>query len=130
MKYYSRRMVKYQDLNPAHRLFGGALLAWIDEEAAIFASCQLGTPRIVTKFMSEINFVAPAAVGDVVEFGLAIVSIGRTSLTVCCNVRNKHTKQTIIDVERIVFVCVDADGDPKPHGKTIDNLSSDEGDEP
>jgi acyl-CoA hydrolase len=123
MKYYSRRMVKYQDLNPAHRLFGGALLAWI--EAAIFASCQLGTPRIVTKFMSEINFVSPAEVGDVVEFGLAIVNVGRTSLTVCCNVRNKHTKNTIIHIERIVFVCVDADGDPKPHGKTQDTLAHD-----
>lgn len=122
MKYYSRRMVKYQDLNPAHRLFGGALLAWIDEEAAIFATCQLETTRIVTKFMSEINFVAPAEVGDVVEFGLSTVSVGNSSLTVCCNVRNKHTKQTIIHVDRIVFVCVDENGNAKSHGKNADTL--------
>jgi acyl-CoA hydrolase len=127
MKYYSRRMVKYQDLNPAHRLFGGALLAWIDEEAAIFATCQLDTPRIVTKFMSEINFVAPAEVGDIVEFGLAIVSIGTTSLTVCCNVRNKHNKQTIINVERIVFVCVDENGNSQPHGKTMASINPNDG---
>jgi acyl-CoA hydrolase len=123
MKYYSRRMVKYQDLNPAHRLFGGALLAWIDEEAAIFAACQLDTPRIVTKFMSEINFVAPAEVGDILEFGLAIVSVGNSSLTVCCNVRNKHSKQTIIKVERIVFVCVDENGNAKAHGKTAETIN-------
>lgn len=34
MKYYSRRLVKPEHLNPANTLFGGQLLSWIDEEAA------------------------------------------------------------------------------------------------
>ncbi|WP_226668040.1 acyl-CoA thioesterase [Microbulbifer aggregans] len=117
MKYYSRHFVKPGDLNPAQRLFGGQALAWIDEEAAIFAGCQMGTANIVTKLMSEIDFVSSAVCGDIVEFGFELVEIGRTSLTVHCEMRNKQTRELIVRVERIVFVALDADGKPTPHKK-------------
>ncbi|KUJ83381.1 acyl-CoA thioesterase [Microbulbifer flavimaris] len=123
MKYYSRHFVKPADLNPAQRLFGGQLLAWIDEEAAIFAGCQMGTPMVVTKLMSEIDFVSSAFCGDVVEFGFEVVDIGRTSLTIHCEVRNKQTRERILQVERIVFVALDLEGRPTPHkkaGMTLD----------
>ncbi|WP_066015573.1 acyl-CoA thioesterase [Endozoicomonas atrinae] len=116
MKYFSRRAVKPGDLNPAYRLFGGTLLAWIDEEAGIYASCKMGPGKLlVTKYMSEIDFVSSAACGDILEFGLEVVSTGMTSLTVGCVVRNKVTRQVIIVVDRIVFVCVDEMGNPAPH---------------
>lgn len=117
MKYYSRHFVKPGDLNPAQRLFGGQALAWIDEEAAIFAGCQMGTANIVTKLMSEIDFVSSAVCGDIVEFGFEVVDIGRTSLTVHCEMRNKQTRDLIVRVDRIVFVALDAEGQPTPHKK-------------
>ncbi|HEY8569230.1 MULTISPECIES: acyl-CoA thioesterase [Microbulbifer] len=117
MKYYSRHFVKPGDLNPAQRLFGGQALAWIDEEAAIFAGCQMGTANIVTKMMSEIDFVSSAVCGDIVEFGFEVVDIGRTSLTVHCEMRNKQTRDLIVRVDRIVFVALDAEGKPTPHKK-------------
>lgn len=117
MKYYSRHFVKPGDLNPAQRLFGGQALAWIDEEAAIFAGCQMGTANIVTKLMSEIDFVSSAVCGDIVEFGFEVIDIGRTSLTVHCEMRNKQTRDLIVRVERIVFVALDAEGKPTPHKK-------------
>ncbi|WP_101760567.1 acyl-CoA thioesterase [Oceanicoccus sp. KOV_DT_Chl] len=123
MKFFSRRLVKHEDLNPADRLFGGRLLEWIDEEAAIYAACQLSSKRIVTKFMSEINFSAPGELGDVVEFGLGVVAVGNSSITVCCEVRNKESKQTIIGIDRIVFVCVDENGQPQNHGLNIDQVA-------
>lgn len=122
IRYLSRRIVMPQDLNPAMRLFGGRALAWIDEEAAIFALCQLKGLRLVTKFMSEVNFVASARHGDVVEFGLQVVACGRTSLTVRCVMRNKDTQNTIVEVDRIVFVAVDEEDRPVPHGKTLEEL--------
>ena len=126
MKYYSRRLVKPEDLNPANRLFGGNLLAWIDEEAAIYASCQLGNIRnLVTKYMSEINFVSSAFNGDVIEFGMEVVNIGRTSFTVRCEVRNKVSKEVIIRVDKIVFVTIDENGQALPHGLTAETLSHD-----
>lgn len=116
MKYYSRRIVKPEDLNPANNLFGGTLLAWIDEEAAIFAACQLGTSRLVTRHMSEINFVRPARSGDVIEFGLETHAISRTSITIRCEVRNKFTREVIIGIDRIVFVHINESGRSAAHG--------------
>ena len=115
MEFHSRKLVKPQDLNAHGTLFGGTLLAWIDEEAAIFVSCQLGKGNIVTKFMSEINFVNSAKLGEVIEIGMETVKFGRTSITIRCEVRNKFTKETIITIDSIVFVHVDQFGQPIPH---------------
>ena len=58
MNFHTRKWVKPEDLNPNQTLFGGKLLQWIDEEAVIYAIVQLENPRVVTKFISEINFIA------------------------------------------------------------------------
>lgn len=119
MHFFTRKWIKPEDLNPNGSLFGGTLLKWIDEEAAIYTVCQLDTKSIVTKYISEINFQSSAKNGEIVEMGMEVVKIGRTSITLKCVVRNKITKQHIITVEEIVFVKVDEQGLPVSHGKTI-----------
>jgi acyl-CoA thioesterase YciA len=116
MNFRTRKLVKYEDLNARGTLFGGQLLKWIDEEAAIFCICQLGSRSIVTKAMSEVNFVASAKLGDIIEIGCELVNFGKTSITIACEVRNKDTKQSIIRIDKIVFVLVDSNGKPTPHG--------------
>ncbi len=116
MKFYSRRLIKPEHLNPANALFGGQLLSWIDEEAAIFASCQMKSTSIVTKLISEINFMTPARQGDVVEFGFELISLGASSITVSAQVRNKVTLIPIVSIDKMVFVNVNESGAPKPHG--------------
>ena len=107
------------DLNYAGALFGGRALEWIDEEAAIYAICQLETNCLVTKHIGEISFESPATQGDIVEFGLATKRVGRTSITVTCLVRNKASKKTICLADDIVFVKVDPETRlPVPHHKT------------
>ena len=118
MNYHTRKWIKPEDLNPNHSLFGGRLLEWIDEEAALYAIIQLENTRTVTKYISEINFVSSAKQGDIIEIGIEAVEFGRSSLTLRCEVRNKMTHQKIITIERLVFVALDEDGNPKPHGKT------------
>ena len=118
MNYRTRKLIKPGDLNARGTLFGGQVLKWIDEEAAIFAICQLGERNIVTKAMSEINFVSSANTGDIIEIGCELASFGTTSITIACEVRNKDTKQTIIRIDSIVFVLLNENGRPKPHGKT------------
>ncbi len=115
MKFYSRKWVKPEDLNANKTLFGGRLLAWIDEEAVIYAMCQLESRNIVTRYMSEINFLNSAHHGDVVELGLETIAVGNSSITLACVARNKVTKQEILKVEKLVFVLLDEYGRPKPH---------------
>lgn len=118
LKYRTRRWIKSEDLNAMGSLFGGRILQWIDEEAYVFAFCQLGSNNVVTKYMSEIDFKSSAKLGDVIEFGTDIVKFGKTSLVLKCHVRNKRNKAPIVTVDNIVFVSVDENGDPIPHGIT------------
>lgn len=118
MNFHSRKLVKPGDLNSNQTLFGGGLLSWIDEEAAIYAIIQLGNERTVTKYMSEINFVSSARQGDIIEMGLAVVHWGTTSLTLRAVVRNVFTGEVIIAIDKIVMVGLDENGEPKPHGFT------------
>ena len=118
MKFHTRKWVKPEDLNPNESLFGGRLLQWIDEEAALYTVVQLENKRIVTKYISEINFVNSAKKGDIIEIGMEVVAFGRSSITLRCEVRNKNTHDTIITLEKIVMVSLDENGKPKPHGKT------------
>lgn len=57
----------YEDLNSAGTIFGGKLVAWIDEGSAIYASCQMNARRIVTVKISELIFNQPAKLGDMLE---------------------------------------------------------------
>ena len=116
MRFFSRKLIKPQDLNAHGTLFGGTVLSWIDEESAIFVTCQLDKGNIVTKYMSEINFVSSASLGDIIEIGMETVKFGKTSITVRCEVRNKFNKDTIIKIDKIVFVHLGEDGKPTPHG--------------
>ena len=118
MRFHTRKWVKPQDLNPNQTLFGGQLLAWIDEEAALYTIVQLENSKIVTKFMSEINFTASAKQGDIIEIGIEVIKFGISSLTLKCEVRNKMTLETILTVDNIIMVNLGADGQPAPHGKT------------
>lgn len=118
MRFHTRKWVKPEDLNPNGTLFGGRLLQWIDEEAALYAIIQLENKKVVTKFMSDINFVDSAGEGDIIEIGIDVVNFGKSSLSLRCEVRNKMTRLTIISIERIVMVNLGEDGKPMPHGKT------------
>jgi acyl-CoA hydrolase len=118
MEFKTRKWIKPQDLNPNGTLFGGRLLCWLDEEAAICAIELLGNRRVVTKAMSEINFVSSARAGDVIELGITATAFGRTSLTLQCEVRNKITQKSILTIDRIVFVNMGENGLPTPHGKS------------
>lgn len=126
LEFRTRKWVKPEDLNPNNTLFGGRLLQWIDEEAALFTIVQLGNRHVVTKFLSEINFISAPHQGDLLEIGIAAVKIGRTSITLRCQVRNMITQEPILSIEKMVFVNLDESGAPAPHGlkgKLSDGLS-------
>ena len=118
MKFHTRKWVKPEDLNPNHTLFGGRLLQWIDEEAVIYAIVQLENAKVVTKFISEINFIQAPRQGDIIELGIVATQFGRTSLTMRCEVRNMLTREPILHISKLVFVNLDESGQPAPHGKT------------
>lgn len=124
MKFHTRKLVKPGDLNANNTLFGGSLLKWIDEEAGIYAMTKLGTNKVVTKYISEIDFVNSAKQGEVIEIGLEFKSIGTTSITFSCIARNVFSKKVILSIEKLVFVKIDEDENPVPHGVTLEYITT------
>ncbi len=125
MRFHTRKWVKPEDLNPNGTLFGGRLLEWIDEEAALYTIVQLDNPHIVTKFITEIDFKSSAREGDIIEIGIDVVKFGTASITLRCEVRNMKTRDAIITIEKIVMVNLNKDGQPVPHHKTKVEFISD-----
>ncbi len=118
MRFHTRKWVKPEDLNPNETLFGGRLLQWVDEEAALYTMVQFENKSLVTKFISDVNFQDSAKQGDIIEIGIEVTKFGVTSLTLRCEVRNMMTRSTIISIEKIIMVNLGEDGKPAPHGKT------------
>lgn len=116
------KLVMYGDLNCAGRLFGGKMLAWVDEAAAMYAMCQLRTQRVVTLKFSESLFKEPVSVGDFLEFDCQVIEFGKSSITVGVTVETKDIKRE--DKRRTVFtasvklVAVGEDNRPMAHGVT------------
>ena len=115
MRFLTRKLVQPGDLNVNGTLFGGRCLEWVDEEASIYAAIETRHKRVVTKSISAINFVAPAFQGDVVEIGVGLKKVGKTSITLEVQVRDLTTQKTIVDIDEMVFVCVDETGKPIRH---------------
>lgn len=115
----SRQIIMPMHANPRATLFGGHALALIDEAAAITVATVMGHSDAVTKLMSEVEFKAPAFVGDIIEIDSKVLAIGRTSITVDCIIRNVSSQKEVVCVDKIVFVCVHRDGTPKPHGVDV-----------
>lgn len=118
MNFHTRKWVKPEDLNPNGTLFGGRLLEWIDEEAALYTIVQLENRSIVTKFISEINFINAPVQGDIIEMGIAVVAFGNTSITLRCEVRNIISREKVLEIDKIIMVNLGPDGKPGAHGKT------------
>lgn len=119
MRFHTRKWIKPEDLNPNGTLFGGKLLAWIDEEVALYSIIQLENSSVVTKHMSEINFRSSAEQGDIIEIGIDVVKFGMTSITLKCEVRNIMTRNTIITIDTITMVNIDSERKPLAHGKNM-----------
>lgn len=116
---FGLKLIMTEDLNAAERLFGGKLLAWVDEYAALYCMNRLQTRQIVTKKISEVIFNEPAHLGDILKFLFRTKQVGTSSITTECLVTTMPIGKN--DIERIVvrcdvvFVALDRNGRPIPH---------------
>ncbi len=109
-----KKVVMYRDLNPFQTLYGGAMMYWVDEAAAIFAREEVGPAvRYVTLKITEVLFKHPAKLGDLLTFKAAFSRIGTSSFDVSVTVSNQEIEIVSCDV---TFVSIDESGRPIPHG--------------
>ncbi len=102
-----------RDTNPLGSIFGGVILSYIDQAAAIGARHEIrkaggGSPFLVTVALNRVEFKQPVLVGDVVRFNTRLVRMGRTSITmhVFVEVDRDADVHQVTEAE-VVYVCVD-----------------------
>ncbi|PYV92546.1 MAG: acyl-CoA thioesterase [Acidobacteria bacterium] len=108
-----------KDTNARGTIFGGVILSYIDQAAAIEAHKQ-ANKNFVTKAMNAVEFVAPVHLGDVVSFYARTTRVGRTSITVEVEVEaerfleNQGKHFVKVTEAEVVCVAVDQNGRPTP----------------
>ena len=104
-----------KDTNAHGTIFGGVILSYIDQAAAVEAK-RHGAQFIVTVAMREVVFHQPVNVGDLVSFYTRLVRIGRTSITVAVEVFSQPGeglgKRLRVTEAEVTFVNLDKDRKP------------------
>ena len=106
-----------KDTNAHGTIFGGVILSYIDQAAAVEAK-RHGASFIVTVAMREVVFHQPVQVGDLVSFYTRLVRIGRTSITVAVEVfaqtgEGMGSRARVTEAE-VTFVNLDQNRKPAP----------------
>jgi acyl-CoA thioesterase YciA len=106
-----------KDTNAHGTIFGGVILSYIDQAAAVEAKRQ-GASFIVTVAMREVVFHQPVLVGDLVSFYTRLVRVGRTSVTVSVEVVSQRDERDAPPVKvteaEVTFVNLDQNRRPVP----------------
>ena len=106
-----------KDVGVHGNLFGGVMLAWLDEAGAAFSSEACGSPRMVTVKISEVIFQKPVRPGQIIKIYGKILKFGNTSVTIRLEAR-RHSpyngSQKTVCTTDMTFVRIDGDGESVP----------------
>ena len=106
------RLVLPEDLNHNGHLFGGRLLAWVDEACWIAASVEFPACQFVTIGMDRVEFHHAVRQGTILCIRCALEKQGKTSVTYRVEVvdRKDASKPTIFATQ-VTYVNVDEKGE-------------------
>jgi len=107
-------MVKSGDIGYHGNLFGGTMLAWLDEAAACLACQVCDSHRMVTLKIDELIFRHPVKPGQVIKIYGSIENIGKTSVTLRMEVRSHRAydgRQKVVLSTKMTFVRIDMSGE-------------------
>ena len=103
------------DTNAAGDIFGGWIMGLMDMAAGSFSHAQ-ARGRVATVAVSDLHFLRPVRVGNLISIYVELVKTGRTSLTVDVDVwarRGCQDNHERVTKARFVMVAVDVAGKPR-----------------
>jgi len=124
MELLNTHPIKKSDLGFHGNLFGGKLLAWIDEAAAGYSMQLCDSPRMVTVSIDKCFFEKPAKEGQLLKIYGHPGKMGTTSITLYMEARahNVYTGNQIVVLKtNIRFVKIDEEGNPIPISEKCKN---------
>lgn len=111
------KLVLPPDTNHMQTIFGGKVLAYIDEIAAISAMKHSYKAAAVTASIDSVDFLSSAKVGDVLELEAVVSSTGRTSMEIFVSV---HSMDLLTGAKKLTtesfltMVAMDENNKPTP----------------
>jgi len=122
MELITTRICKESNVGFHGNLFGGVMLAWLDEAAAAYVCQMCDTPRMVTVKVAEVQFRKPVRPGQIIKIYGQLKSMGNSSATVSLEAR-RHSpyngSQRVVLTTEMTFVRIDGDGEAVPIGDHI-----------
>ena len=110
------RLMMPTDANVMGNVFGGAIMRYMDEIAAIVAWRHAGT-NVVTASIDRMNFYAPVYVGNLLVLKAAVNYVGTTSMEIGVRIEAMDPstrKATHTGSCYLTYVALDSKGRPTP----------------
>lgn len=110
------KLVLPPDTNHLGTIFGGKVLAYIDEIAAI-AAMKHSKQVVVTASIDTVSFHSSAKVGDILTLEATVISTGKTSMEVYVKVECEHLetgKKSLTTTSLLTMVAINDEGIPVP----------------
>jgi acyl-CoA thioesterase YciA len=127
MELISTHFCKAANVGYHGNLFGGTMLAWLDEAGVSFACQVCDTPRMVTKKISEVVFHKPVRPGQIIKIYGEVKVIGNRSITIHLEARRHSvysgSQKTVLTTD-MTFVRIDGDGDAIPISQKVKDIHS------
>ena len=115
-------VIRYENINPTGRLFGGQLVSWIDEVAGACAMRHTGL-AVTTASIDNLTFKRGAYLGDRVVLLGRMTYVGRTSCEVRVDsyIEDKEGFRRLINRAFLTYVAIDTEGTPLdiPYGLEV-----------
>lgn len=110
MNFISSKMCLVKNTGLNGNLFGGEMLSWMDEIAAIYAYKRIESGNLVTLRYGETVFKKPVKQGDIVHFYCGKDKYTDSSITF--NIESYVNDELVFSTDT-TFVCVDEYGNKK-----------------
>ena len=106
-------LVRPNHLNGANRLFGGILMQWIDEVAAIVAKRHCNG-NVTTASVDNLTFLHGAYSDDLIVIKGKMTWVGNSSMEVCVDtyVESRHGERNRINNAHFILIALDDNGKP------------------
>lgn len=106
-------LIRPNHLNGADRLFGGTLMQWIDEVAAVVAKRHSGA-NVTTASVDNLTFLKGAYQNELVIIKGKVTWVGKTSMEVCVDtyVESLSGDRTRINNAHFIMIALDENDRP------------------
>ena len=107
-------LIMQQHLNGSGRLFGGALMQWLDEVAGVVAMRHAETHRVVTAAVDNLQFKQAIYEGEILVLRGYVTYVGKSSREVEIDTYTELPDGMRQTVNRAFFVMVAVDENERP----------------